>query len=54
MSDILDPDKVTEAFNAAVKQSIEEKQRLGLPIAKWDTESQRAYLEYPDGSREYV
>ena len=26
----------------------------GLPVARYDAETKRAYLEYPDGRREYV
>ena len=45
---------ITGIFNAAVAQDIERKQKKGLPIARYDTESGRAYLENADGSREYV
>jgi len=45
---------VMEAFGAAVRDEIAASRRNGHPVALYDSESQRAYLEYPDGRREYV
>lgn len=50
----LNPEEVTELFKKAVKQAIETKKQKGLPIAGYDIQSNRAYLENADGSREYV
>ena len=50
----LSADEVTKAFNTAVIQDIENKQKRGLPIARYDKESGKAYLENADGNREYV
>ena len=50
----LTPEKITQAFTSAVKQSIAEKQKKGLPVARYDTKSAKAYLEGADGKREYV
>ena len=50
----LNADEVTHAFNKAVKQDIAKKQKKGLPVARYDKESGRAYLENADGTREYV
>jgi len=50
----LSTDEVTAAFNIAVQQDIARKQKKGLPIARYDIESQRAYLENADGTKEYV
>jgi len=50
----LSADEVTRAFNNAVEQDIEKKQKKGLPVARYDTETGRAYLENADGTREYV
>jgi len=47
-------EEVTGAFKKAVNQDIAKKQKKGLPIAKYDSKSRRAYLENADGSREYV
>ena len=50
----LNTDEVTRVFNNAVKQDIAKKQKKGLPVARYDTETERAYLEKADGTREYV
>ena len=50
----LSADEVTKTFNDALKQDIDKKQKKGLPIARYDSESGRAYLENADGTREYV
>jgi hypothetical protein len=39
---------------AAVRSAIEKAKVCNKPIAKFDVETKRAYLEYPDGSREYA
>ena len=48
------PEEITEMFKKAVQQTIETKQQKGVPIARYDIQSKRAYLESADGSREYV
>jgi len=45
---------VINVFSAAVKEEIATKQRDGHPVARYDPVSKKAYLEYPDGTREYV
>ena len=50
----LSADEVTRVFNDAVKKDISKKQKKGLPVARYDTETRRAYLENADGTREYV
>ena len=47
-------DEVTRTFNNAVQQSIKDKKKKGLPVARYDPETKRAYLENADGVREYV
>jgi len=47
-------DDITDIFRAAVRDEIAAHQRNGHPVARYDEESKRAYLEYPDGKREYV
>jgi DNA-damage-inducible protein J len=49
-----DADEITRTFNEAVKQAITEKQKKGIPIARYDIKTKQAYLENADGSREYV
>ena len=45
---------ITRAFDVAVRSEISDHQRNGFPVARYDAGSKRAYLEYADGSREYV
>jgi len=47
-------DEVTRVFINAVNQNIKRKQKKRLPVARYDIESGRAYLENADGTREYV
>ena len=41
-------------FKEAIRLEIEIKKIQGLPVAKYDIETKRAYLEYPDGRKEYA
>ena len=45
---------ITSAFNASVQNDIMVNQQKRLPIAKYDADKKQAYLELPDGTREYV
>jgi addiction module RelB/DinJ family antitoxin len=45
---------ITSAFEAAVHSDIAENQRKGFPVARYDAASKCAYLEFADGTREYV
>ena len=47
-------DDITTRFQAAVQHEIAIIMQNGTPIARYDNDSKRAYLEYPDGTREYV
>ena len=47
-------DPMTKSFTKAVQESIEWKQKRGLPIAKYDPDTDTAYLEYADGRRKIV
>ena len=46
--------EVTKMFNNAVKHDIEKKLKNGIPVARYDKELGRAYLENANGLREYV
>lgn len=46
-------DEVTRIFQTAVENEIADKQRNGLPIARYDQETREACLEFPDCSRKY-
>ena len=45
---------VTSAFDAAVRNDIAENKRKNHPVALYDAKSKRSYLEFADGSREYI
>ena len=45
---------ITSAFKTAVQNDVRVNQQKGLPIAKYDTVKKEAYLELPDGTREYI
>lgn len=47
-------EELTERFKASVKIDMEICKIKKLPIAYYDIETKRAYLEYPDGKRVYV
>jgi hypothetical protein len=47
-------EELTERFKAAIRIDNEIKKVKGAPIAGYDTEKKLAYLEYPDGRREYA
>lgn len=50
----LNTEQLTEAFRESVQQDIRRKQQKGLPVARYDVNTCRAYLENADGSLEYV
>ncbi|HAL02995.1 MAG TPA: hypothetical protein DCP07_06505 [Lachnospiraceae bacterium] len=50
----LTDDELTERFIEAVRIDNEIKKIKGLPIAGYDDEKKKAYIEYADGSREYA
>ena len=47
-------EEMTWRFQMAIKLADFEKQIKGVPLARFDEETEQAYLEYPDGHREYV
>ena len=46
--------KIEQAMVACVREEIAEYQRKGIPVARYDAITKRAYLEYPDGRREFI
>ncbi len=38
----------------AVRSALAKAKVCNKPIAKYDTEAQEAYIEYPDGTRKYI
>ena len=47
-------EKLTELFKESIRIDDEIRKTKGLPVARYDDETGRAYLEYPDGRIEYV
>lgn len=50
----LSDEELTQRFKESIRIDNEIRRIKGLPVAKYDSETKRAYLEYPDGRREYV
>ncbi|MCR5179023.1 MAG: hypothetical protein K6C95_08590 [Lachnospiraceae bacterium] len=47
-------EELTERLKAAIRIEDEERWIKGEPVAKYDIENRRAYLEFPDGRRQYA
>ena len=47
-------EKLTELFKESIRIDDEIRKIKGLTVARYDDETGRAYLEYPDGRIEYV
>ena len=47
-------EELTERFKESIRIDNEVRRIKGLPVAGYDDEKKQAYLEYPDGRREYV
>ena len=47
-------EELTLRFKESIRIDNEVRKIKGLPIAGYDDETKKAYLEYPDGRREYV
>ncbi|MCR5474337.1 MAG: hypothetical protein K6F28_03940 [Lachnospiraceae bacterium] len=47
-------EELTQRFKESIRIDNEIRKIKGLPVAKYDDEKKQAYLEYPDGRREYV
>ena len=50
----LTDDEMTERFKESIRIDNEIRKIKSAPTAKYDAKTKRAYLEYPDGRREYV
>ena len=51
---VMPDDKLTPLLRMGIRHAIEEAKAKGIPIARYDNDLKKAYLEYPDGRREYV
>lgn len=47
-------EELTIRFKESIRIDNEIRKIKGLPIAGYDREKKKAYLEYPDGRREYA
>ena len=47
-------EELTNRFKESIRIDDEIRKIKGLPVARYDDETKRAYLEYPDGRKEYV
>ena len=47
-------EELTRLFKESIRIDDEIRRIRGLPVARYDPDTKRAYLEYPDGRREYV
>ena len=47
-------EELTQRFKESIRIDNEIRKIKGLPIAKYDRDKMKAYIEYPDGRREYV
>ena len=50
----LSDDEITRRFKEAIRIDEEIRAVQGIPQARYDEETKRAYLEYADGRKEYV
>jgi hypothetical protein len=50
----LTDDELTERFKESIRIDNEIRKIKGLPIAKFDSVTRKAYLEYPDGRKVYA
>ena len=50
----LSDDELTRRFKESLRIDDEIRRIKGLPVARYDSKVKKAYLEYPDGRREYV
>ncbi len=50
----INEDELEEIFSEAAKLLIKKKKLKGVPVARYDLETKRAYLEYPDGRKVYA
>ena len=47
-------DELTERFKESIRIDDEIRRIKKLPVARYDSVAKKAYLEFPDGRREYV
>lgn len=50
----LSDEELIRRFKASIRIDNVIRKIKGLLVAKYDSQTEKAYLEYPDGSRKYV
>lgn len=50
----LSDDEILRRFKEAIRIAEEERRIMGIPQARYDAQTGKAYLEYPDGRKQYV
>ena len=50
----LSDEEMTFRFKEAIRLAEEKHTIIGLPNARYDEVNKKAYLEFPDGKRQYV
>ncbi len=50
----LSDEEITRRFKEAIRIDEEIRTIMGVPQPRYDEEKKRAYLEYPDGKKEYA
>lgn len=50
----LSDDEILRRFKEAIRIAEEERRIMGIPQARYDAQTGKAYLEYPDGRKKYV
>ena len=50
----LSDEEMTFRFKEAIRLDEEKRTIMGLPNARYDEVNKKAYLEFPDGKRQYV
>ena len=46
-------EELTQRFKESIRIDNEIRKIKKLPVARYDSQTKKAYLEYPDGRREY-
>ena len=47
-------EELTQRFKESIRIDDEIRRIKGLPVARYDDVTKKAYLEFPDGKRQYV
>lgn len=47
-------EELTKRFVEAIRHDNEKRKIFGLPVSGFNQETQKAYLEFPDGTKKYI